>query len=117
MTEHTVSPSVSSSHRNSFEPLQPQMARAALRASDWRSLCGAALSAAIRSVGWSYKEAAAALDMDQAQLSRWIHGTETLQLHRVMAVEDLRAPFVLAQARLDPERCEVITTISMRRTA
>ncbi len=115
-----ATPSASSAHLLSLEAIRAgdDMARASLRIEDWRSLLGAAIDQAFRVVGWSRKEAAAALDRDPAQIARWIHGTERPQFDTLFAVEALRAPLVIALARLT-EGCDVTThiSISMRRTA
>lgn len=118
---HRMDSTASASHLTRLESLQPRMARADLnkvenRPEDWRSRLGSAISQAIAAIGWSQKEAAAALDIDQGQFAKWIHGTERPQFDRLFAVDVLRGPLVIALARLSGE-CEITTQISIKRTA
>lgn len=46
--------------------------------------------------GLSQKEAAATVDVDQAQISRWLSGAERPQLDALWAVESLREPLIIA---------------------
>lgn len=75
-----------------------------------RAVVGAALRRAIGIVGLSDKEAADLLVMDKSQLSRWLSGTETIQLHRIYRTK-LHGPFATEQAR-DAAGCIVETTVT-----
>lgn len=75
-----------------------------------RAAVGAALRRAIGIVGLSDKEAADLLVMDKSQLSRWLSGTETIQLHRIYRTK-LHGPFAIEQAR-DAAGCIVETTVT-----
>lgn len=75
---------------------------------------GLALARAIAEAGYSIKEAAAHLNRDAAQVSRWIAGTERVQIDALYAVPRLFAPFVVALAQ-DAEGVDVVTTITVRR--
>ena len=76
---------------------------------------GECLDFARRSVGWSLKELAAALQRDERQVQRWIDGKENTNLAAVFAVEALRQPFVIALARLSQAFDEDITLTARRR--
>lgn len=101
---HTVSPAAAGVPLERFADLRPTMAKVDLRSpDDWRSMQGAAIAEAIRSVGWSYKEAAAAIGLrNQAQLARWIHGTENPQFSSV--VERRRAARTARHRPCEAER-------------
>lgn len=75
-------------------------------------IVGAALRRAIGIVGLSDKEAADLLGIDKAQLSRWLSGGESIQLHRIYATK-LHGPFAIEQAR-DASGCTVETTVTFR---
>lgn len=75
-----------------------------------RAVVGAALRRAIGIVGLSDKEAAELLGMDKSQLSRWLAGAETIQLHRIYRTK-LHGPFAIEQAR-DAAGCTVETTVT-----
>lgn len=80
-----------------------------------RSPVGRALRRAIAIVGLSDKEAADLLDVDKAQLSRWLSGHESIQMHRLYATK-LHGPFAIEMAR-DAQGCTVETTVTYRVTA
>ncbi len=76
---------------------------------------GGCLDFARRSVGWTVDQLARELERDSKQVARWIRGEERTQVDVVFGVEALRAPFVIALATL--AKCEVETTVRIRRTA
>jgi ribosome-binding protein aMBF1 (putative translation factor) len=76
---------------------------------------GACLDFARRSVGWTVDQLAAELNRDSKQVARWMRGEERCQVDVVFGVRQLRGPFVIALAQL--AECDVVTTISVRRTA
>lgn len=80
-----------------------------------RQPVGAALGRAIAIAGWSLKEAAAVLGMDAAQLSRWVSGGETVQMHRIWGTK-LHGPFAIELASGAGD-VVVETTVTIRRTA
>ena len=77
---------------------------------------GEALSRAIHFAGLTGKEAAALLDIDPAQLSRWVNGAEAIQLARILNCSRLHGPFVIALAG-EADGIVVDTVITVRRTA
>lgn len=96
-----------------LEAVRPRMAKVlnAVETPD-RAPVGAALRRAIAIVGLSDKEAADLLGLDKSQLSRWLSGGETIQLHRVYATK-LHGPLAIELAR-DAEQCVVETTVTYR---
>jgi hypothetical protein len=77
---------------------------------------GACLDFARRYLGWTLDELAAHLPApkkgearDPRQVQRWIDGTERCQMDVVFGVEALRAPFVVALAKMAPRA--VIRTV------
>ena len=77
-----------------------------------RAVVGAALRRAIGICGLSDKEAADLLGLDKSQLSRWLSGGESIQLHRIYRTK-LHGPFAIEQAR-DAAGCVVETTVTYR---
>lgn len=76
---------------------------------------GECLDFARRSVGWSLKELAAALNRDERQIQRWCDGKENTNIAAVFAVAVLQQPFVIALAKL--AECEIETTVRIKVTA
>lgn len=103
------------SHRERLEQLRPPMAKAVMKteiAGNPRELVGTALGRAIAIVGLSIKEAAALMNRDAAQVSRWIAGAERVQVDAVYGTK-LHGPFAIEQAR-DAGDCIVETTVTYR---
>lgn len=101
----------------SLENLHPRPAKAVLTShEDGRRKAGAALARAIAIAGLSIKESAGLLDVDPAQLSRWIAGTGAIQLARILNCAHLHGPFVIALASA-ADGVSVDTVITVRRTA
>lgn len=110
--------------------MRPKQAKADLRKAesepadtDLAEEIGLCLDYARRFVGWNLDELANRLPpppgsekRDPRQVQRWIEGKERTQLDVVFAVDELRAPFVVALAKLAPE-CEIETTVRIRRGA
>ena len=96
-----------------LETVRPRMAKV-LNAVETPSRvpAGLALRRAIAIVGLSDKEAADVLGIDKSQLSRWLSGGETIQLHRVYTTK-LHGPFAIEIAR-DAATCVVETTVTFR---
>lgn len=82
---------------------------------DLKAELGGCLDYARREVNWTVDRLAAELKRDSKQVGRWIRGEERTQVDSVFAVECLRAPFVIALAKL--AKCEVETTVRIRRPA
>jgi glutathione S-transferase len=76
---------------------------------------GGCLDDARAEVKWTLDQLAAALGRDPRQVRRWIAGEERTQVDVVFAVEALRAPFVVALARL--AQCEIETTVRIRKVS
>lgn len=91
-------------HRFLSETPRPKAAKASLanhEMTDLRPLIGAAIQRALSLVGWSIKEAAGHIGIeDPSQLSRWISGKERPHLDRLFGVEALRWPLVRALAEV-----------------
>lgn len=108
------------SHRERLEQVRPAMAKADLKNLErpWRERVGAALQRCFFLAGLSQKEVSGLLGhRDQAQVNRWIAGTERPQFDALFAVECLRQPMVIAFAELVGDGVEVVTEIRVRRTA
>lgn len=96
--------------------VRPEMARADLRSAEKRDLLagiGSCLDYARSEVRWNLDELAAALKRDARQVRRWIAGEERTQVDVVFGVPELRAPFVIALARL--AEYDVVTRIEIRK--
>jgi len=99
--------------RHRLERVRPRMAKVLNGVEvPSREPVGLALRRAIGIVGLSDKEAADLLGIDKSQLSRWLAGTESIQLHRIYATK-LHGPFAIEQAR-DADGCVVETTVTYR---
>lgn len=98
---------------------RPVMAKANVRVpdSDWMHAIAAAISRAVAVAGWSSKEAAAKVGVDDAEFGKWLQGNRRPHLDRLMAIPELRQPLVVALAGLDPDTFTVRTTIETRRSA
>lgn len=99
-------------------PVPPvRMAKAELKSAQRPLLedLGQCLDCARRAVGWTVDQLAAELGRDSKQVARWMRGEERTQVDVVFAVPQLRGPFVIALAQL--AECEVVTTISVKRSA
>lgn len=83
---------------------------------DWNCKIGQAIQRAVAIVGWSNKEAAAALDVDDAEFGKWLSGNRRPQFDKLFACEALRWPLIQCLARLD-ELTEVDAVIRRRRIA
>lgn len=92
------------------------MAKALIKVEDWRELLGKAVWRTLLLAGVSQKEAAALMGCEQAQISRWIAGTERPQFDRIFAQPSLRNALVVALAEL-AEGVTVETHITVRKTA
>lgn len=112
---NTVASATAIAHRVSLENLRLSPAKANLMPRENRANVGAVLHRAIAALGWSLKEAAAVLEMDPAQLSRWIAGAETVQMHRIWGTR-LHGPFAIELAG-KADGVVVETTVTIRRLA
>lgn len=65
---------------------------------DFRALIGRAIQRAVAIVGWSNKEAAATVGVDDSQFGKWLSGAERPHFDKLFAVEQLRGPLVMALA-------------------
>jgi len=106
-------------HRNSLDDVTMKQAKADLKpvenapeAADFPRAIGCAIERAVSMAGLSKKEVAGIIGVDQAQLSRWIAGTERPQFDRLFSVEVLRWSLVCALA--DLAGGELVTTIRRR---
>jgi hypothetical protein len=98
---------------------RPVMAKANVRTPDvdWQVAIGQAIARAVANVGWSHKEAAAKVGVDDAEFGKWLSGSRRPHVDRLFDVEELGVPLVVELARLLPDAFTVRTTIETRRTA
>lgn len=114
----TKSASVVAERHRVIGEMRPEMAKADLPKGESVNLLaelGGCLDAARRDVGWTVDQLAGELRRDSKQVARWMRGEERTQVDVVFAVSALRAPFVVALAKL--AKCEIETTVRIRRTA
>lgn len=107
-------------HLDRLERVPAVMAKADLKLKNrepWRTSVGAAVRRCFALAGLSQKEAAALLQLDPAQVQRWIAGSERPQVDTIFSVEQLRQPFVVALAEMAGAGIEVTTAITIRRVA
>lgn len=105
-TSHVVLPDIG----------RPRMAKANVQILDtthWLVLVGRSVSRAIARLGWSQKEAAAKIGVDEAELGKWLNGVRRPQLDKLFAVEALRQPLIEELA--DLAGAEVTTQIRFAR--
>lgn len=115
---------VAARHRMFSEMPPPAMAKADLKKLEvaLKQAIGRCVSQARKSLGWSQKELADAIERvtgeprDVAQLSRWEAGTERPLFDVLWAVEPLRGPLVISLATLS-NQIEIDTVIRIRRSA
>lgn len=114
---HTVPQSSSPALLKSHAVPRPRPAKAVVNSLEQaKHRAGDALSRAIHFAGLTGKEAAGLLDIDPAQLSRWVNGTEAISLARILNCQRLHGPFVIALAG-EADGIVVDTVITVRRTA
>lgn len=78
------------------------MAKAVVREPDspnWQAILGRAIQRAVAIVGWSNKEAAAKVGVDDAEFGKWLNASRRPHIDRVIAVDELRGPFFVALAQ------------------
>lgn len=63
---------------------------------DYKAAIGGAIQRAVSLVGWSNKEAAAKVGVDDSQFGKWISGAERPHMDRLFAIEALRWPLLRA---------------------
>ena len=90
---------------------KPRMARIPDMA--WGERIGGAIQRAVAIAGWSNKEAASRVGVDDAEFGKWMSGGRRPQMDRLFAVEELRWPLIQCLAQLD-EQNEVVTEIRRR---
>jgi hypothetical protein len=83
---------------------------------DWLRAVGGAIQRAVAMVGWSHKEAAARIGVDDAEFGKWNNWTRRPQMDRLFAVPELRQPLVVAFAELCGAGVEVTTVVSIKRS-
>ena len=74
------------------------------------ALIGCAIQRAVSIVGWSNKEAAAKVGVDDAEFGKWLSGGRRAQFDRLLAVPELRWPLLCALADVTGE-AEMVTTL------
>lgn len=73
---------------------RPVMAKANVRIPDkaWNELIGLAIQRSVLFVGWTNKEAAAKVGVDDAEFGKWLSGGRRPQFDKLFAVAELREP-------------------------
>lgn len=66
----------------------------------WNELIGTAIQRAVLFVGWSNKEAAAKVGVDDAEFGKWLSGGRRPHLDRLFAVPELREPLVVMLSQM-----------------
>lgn len=85
---------------------RPLMAKANVQTPDipeeaaWQTRIGMALAHAVRLTGWTHKEAAAKVGVDDAEFGKWMQGTRRPHLDRLYAVPELRVPLTIGFASI-----------------
>lgn len=92
-----------------------KQAKATVRVPDIESdatcmpLIGAAIQRAVFKVGWTNKEAAAKVGVDDAEFGKWLSGGRRPHFDRLMAVDALRWPLICALADMFETAEEIVT--------
>ncbi len=96
---------------------RPVMAKADVRTPDidWNVAIGGAIQDAVKDARLSNKEAAAKVNVDDAEFGKWLSGTRRPQFDRLFAVPVLRRPLAIALAALAGDEVEVETVVRIRR--
>lgn len=97
--------------RAALDAIRPQMAEIG----PWRVALGRAIQRTFALAGVSQKEAAALIERDQAQIARWIAGSERPQMDAIFAVDALRQSLVVALAELAGAGVEIETVVRISR--
>jgi hypothetical protein len=74
---------------------RPRMAKVHVQTPDiaqWNELLGQAIQRTVLYVGWSNKEAAAKVGVDDAEFGKWLSGGRRPQFDKLFAVPELREP-------------------------
>ena len=111
-------PSTVTSDRADRHPVLPDIGRKRMAKVDVRTpdnvelpaLIGCAIQRAVSIVGWSNKEAAAKVGVDDAEFGKWLSGGRRAQFDRLLAVPELRWPLLCALADVTGE-AEMVTTL------
>lgn len=90
----TLKGSAVSSHPVLPDIGRPVMAKVDVRIPDkaWNQLIGLAIQRAVAFVGWTNKEAAAKVGVDDAEFGKWLSGGRRPQFDKLFAVDELREP-------------------------
>jgi hypothetical protein len=99
-------------HLVSLDMPRAAMAKATVKEMDinWLRAVGQSIERAVAIVGWSHKEAAAAIGVDAAEFGKWLSGERRPHFDRLFAVAPLRRPLVVSLAGLD-DSARISTTI------
>jgi predicted XRE-type DNA-binding protein len=109
----TVATSAVPSPLSRLETVVRRPAKANLKNLDvWKVMVGTAVQRCFSLAGLTQKEAAALVNVDQAQVARWIAGKERPQLDALFAAEALRQPLVQALAEL--AEAEIVVTVRLK---
>lgn len=84
--------------------IRPRMARAHVQKPDidWMEAIGRAIALAVAMTGWSNKEAAARVHVDDAEFGKWLSGARRPQFDRLFSVPELRDALIETLAALSP---------------
>ncbi len=73
------------------------------------ALIGVAIQRAVSRVGWTNKEAAAKVGVDDAEFGKWLSGNRRPHFDRLMALDALRWPLICALADILDTADEIVT--------
>lgn len=96
---------------------RPVMAKADVQTpdTDWLAVIGRAIQRAVAVAGWSNKEAAAKVGVDDAEFGKWVNGSRRPHLDKLLAIDELRGPLITSLAHVaDDSGIVVVEQISIR---
>jgi hypothetical protein len=97
MSTPTLAPQLVDGHQVLPETARPSIAKAKLRIPEMgrKEAIGRAIQKAVAVVGWTNKEAAAKVGVDDSQFGKWLSGAERPQFDRLAEVDELCEPLYL----------------------
>lgn len=116
----SIAAPVASRHPVIPDMTRPRMAKAHVQnldiaaSGEWMVAVGRAIERAVAGVGWSKKEAAARVQVDDAEFGKWLSGARRPQLDRLFAVPELRPALIVALAALEAT-VEIVTEIRLKK--
>lgn len=96
---HAVLPDTAKGHAAKANAEKADIARI-VEEIDWPVQLGRAIQRAVSLLGWSQKEAAARVNVDEREFAKWLSGERRPQFDKLFAVPELQRPLVIALASL-----------------